>query len=79
MKQLNFLLPVFSAFYINAQVISGTVIFKEENKPIPYVKIGVEKENNGIISDEKGNFSIDLSNSNTSHKVKVGVTEGIQN
>jgi len=73
MKKINVLFLFCSAFYLNAQVISGTVLSKEGNKPIPYVKIGVEKETNGIISDEKGNFSIDLSKADPSHKIKIEV------
>lgn len=73
MRKLNILFLLFSAFYFNAQVISGTVFSKEENKPIPYVKIGVEKEKTGVISDEKGNFSIDLSGTDVSHKVRIEV------
>lgn len=73
MKKFNSLFLLFSAIFFNAQTISGTIISKEENKPIPYAKIGVEKESKGVISDEKGNFSIDLSNVNTSHKIKIEV------
>lgn len=73
MKKLNILLFQLLAFYLHAQIISGTVISKEENKPVPYVKIGIEKENTGVISDEKGNFTIDLSKSNPSGKVIIGV------
>ncbi|WP_164463248.1 alpha/beta fold hydrolase [Chryseobacterium sp. G0201] len=85
MKKFNILFLLFSAFYFNAQVISGTVFSKEENKPIPYVKIGVEKEKTGVISDEKGNFSIDLSRSDVNHKVRIEVpgyvnySESVQN
>ncbi|MCU7618120.1 alpha/beta fold hydrolase [Chryseobacterium sp. PBS4-4] len=85
MKKLNILILLLIAFLPYAQVISGTVLSKEENTPIPYVKVGVEKENIGIISDEKGKFSIDLSNVNPSAKVKIDVagyeayTESVQN
>lgn len=85
MKKFNILFLLFSAFYFNAQVISGTVFSKEENKPIPYVKIGVEKEKTGVVSDEKGNFSIDLSGSDVNHKVRIEVpgyvnySESVQN
>ncbi|WP_267401999.1 MULTISPECIES: alpha/beta fold hydrolase [unclassified Chryseobacterium] len=73
MKKFNILFLIFSTFYLNAQVISGTVISNDEKKPIPYVKIGVEKESTGVISDENGNFTIDLSKANVSHKVKIEV------
>jgi pimeloyl-ACP methyl ester carboxylesterase len=73
MKKLNILFLLFSGACFNAQVISGTVFSKVENKPIPYVKIGVEKEKIGVVSDEKGNFSIDLSSSDPAHNVKIEV------
>ncbi len=60
-----------SAF--NAQVISGTIISKNENQPVPYVKIGVEKKTTGTISDGKGNFSIDLTGLDPQQKVKIEV------
>lgn len=73
MKKINSLFLLFFAFYLNAQLISGTVFSKEENLPIPYVKIGVEKENVGVISDEKGNFSIDLSKANMGGNIRIEV------
>ncbi|UKB83259.1 alpha/beta fold hydrolase [Chryseobacterium sp. MEBOG06] len=73
MKKLNALLILFSAFSLNAQVISGTIISKNENQPISYVKIGVEKKTIGTISDEKGKFSIDLSSLEPQQKIKIEV------
>ncbi|AZA80655.1 hypothetical protein C1637_12515 [Chryseobacterium lactis] len=73
MKKLSifpFLIAV-SAF--NGQVISGTIISKNESQPIPYVKIGVEKKTSGTISDGNGNFSIDLSDIDPLQKVKIEV------
>lgn len=66
-----FFLLAASAFH--AQVISGTIISKNENQPIPYVKIGIEKKSTGTISDEKGKFSIDLSNAEPQQKIKIEV------
>jgi len=73
MKKLNVFILLFSAYLLHAQVISGTVLSKEENAPIAYVKIGVEKENLGIISDENGKFSIDLSKTNPAAKIRIDV------
>lgn len=84
MKKLNTLILLFTAFLLQAQVISGTVLSKEENTPISYVKVGVEKESSGVLTDEKGRFSIDLSNVNLSAKVRIDVagyesyTESVQ-
>lgn len=71
MHHTLFFLLAASAFH--AQVISGTVISKNENQPIPYVKIGIEKNSTGTISDEKGKFSIDLSNAEPQQKIKIEV------
>nr|WP_314495081.1 alpha/beta fold hydrolase [uncultured Chryseobacterium sp.] len=73
MKKLNIFILLFAAVLLRAQVISGTVLSKEENSPIPYVKLGVEKENVGSISDEKGKFSIDLAKVNPAAKVRIDV------
>ncbi|MBV8327929.1 alpha/beta fold hydrolase [Chryseobacterium sp.] len=73
MIKFNTLLFVFTACSFHAQVISGTVMSKNENQPIPYVKIGVEKKDIGVISDEKGKFSIDLSKLEAQQKIKIEV------
>lgn len=73
MKKLNALFFILAISYLNAQVISGTIISKNENQPIPYVKVGIEKKSNGTISDEKGNFSIDLSKLEPQQIVKIEV------
>jgi hypothetical protein len=39
MKKLT-ILSLSLRFVFNAQVISGTIISKNENQPIPYVKLG---------------------------------------
>ncbi|QRA43449.1 carboxypeptidase-like regulatory domain-containing protein [Chryseobacterium cucumeris] len=66
-----FFLVAASAFH--AQVVSGTIVSKNENQPIPYVKIGIEKKSTGTISDEQGKFSIDLSNTDPQQKIKIEV------
>lgn len=73
MRKLKALFFICTASILNAQVISGTIISKNENQPIPYVKIGVEKKTTGTISDGKGNFSIDLSQSDPQQKIKIEV------
>ncbi|WP_139418749.1 alpha/beta fold hydrolase [Chryseobacterium mulctrae] len=73
MKKPNFTLLLFTAGFYYSQTISGTVISKNENQPVSYAKIGVDKENIGVITDENGNFTIDLSKANTSNKIKVEV------
>lgn len=73
MKKLNTLFLLLAAYSFHAQVISGTVISKNDNQPVPYVKIGIEKENAGTVSDEKGNFSIDLSGLDASRTLRIEV------
>ncbi|WPO91800.1 alpha/beta fold hydrolase [Chryseobacterium sp. HR92] len=73
MKKHNTLFFLLAASAFNAQIISGTIISKNENQPIPYVKIGIDKENIGVVSDGKGNFSIDLSTLAPQKKVIIEV------
>ena len=62
MKTLFSLIFLLIFSFINSQIINGKIISNENKKPIPYAKIGIENENLGSISDEDGNFSIDLTN-----------------
>lgn len=73
MKKINLLPLLLTTSIYYSQTISGTVISKNENQPVSYAKIGVDKENIGVITDENGNFTIDLSKANTSNKIKVEV------
>ncbi len=73
MKIFHTLLFLISAVTLKAQVISGIIISQNENQPIPYVKIGIEKRSAGTISDEKGNFSIDLSDVDPQQIIKIEV------
>ncbi|WP_336686414.1 alpha/beta fold hydrolase [Chryseobacterium bernardetii] len=73
MKKLSILSFILTVSVFNAQVISGTIISKNENQPVPYVKIGIEKRTTGTISDVKGNFSIDLTGLDPDQKVKIEV------
>ncbi len=73
MKIYHTLFFLLAASAFHGQIISGTIISKNENHPIPYVKIGIEKKSIGTISDEKGNFSIDLSNTDPQQKIKIEV------
>lgn len=73
MKKLNLLLCVFTAGFYYSQTISGIILSKDENQPVAYAKIGVDKENIGVITDENGKFSIDLSKATASGKIKVEV------
>ncbi|MGE8554871.1 MAG: alpha/beta fold hydrolase [Chryseobacterium jejuense] len=73
MKKLSVLSFILTVSAFNAQIISGTIISKNENQPISYVKIGVDKKTIGTISDGRGNFSIDLTGLDPQQKVKIEV------
>ncbi|UMQ43992.1 alpha/beta fold hydrolase [Chryseobacterium sp. Y16C] len=73
MKKLSILFLSLVVISFHAQIVSVTVFSKEENKPIPYVKVGVEKEKTGVISDENGRFSIDLSKINATRSILIEV------
>lgn len=60
MKKASLLFILFFGFLMNAQILSGEILSKEDQQPIPYAKIGIENENAGTIADEKGKFKIDL-------------------
>lgn len=68
-KFIFFSLLLFSS--VNSQIISGKIISNENNQVIPYARIGIENENRGALTDENGNYSIDLSNIDTSKKIIV--------
>lgn len=58
---------------MQAQVISGTLFSKEDNQPIPYAKIGIQKENIGTITNENGEFTIDLTEVNPTAIIMIDV------
>jgi len=60
MKKLNFLFVFFIYVVSQAQLISGTVLSKGDNQPIPYAKIGILNSNYGVQADENGKFEIQL-------------------
>lgn len=74
MKKINFLLLLFLGSFISAQIISGQVFSEQESKPIPYAKIGVAEQKKGTISDENGNFKLDLSTIDAKANLTVEVS-----
>lgn len=53
-----------------SQTLKGTVEDRKTSEPLTYVHIGVEGKNVGVISNDKGEFSLDLS--------KIAADEAIQ-
>lgn len=73
MKKLNFLFAIFAFVAFHSQTISGTVLSKEDNKPIPYAKIGIMNEGSGMQADENGKFQIQLDNVSKDKELMVAV------
>lgn len=73
MKKINFILALFAILSFHAQTISGTVISKDDNHPIPYVKIGIVNSNYGIQADENGKFQIKLNDISKDKELIVAV------
>lgn len=60
MKKLYLLVALTICIISQAQLISGTVLSKEDNQPVPYAKIGILNSNYGVQADENGKFEIQL-------------------
>jgi len=73
MKKLILLLIIFTINHSFSQIINGTIISSEDNSPIQYAKIGFDNIEKGTFSDEKGNFSIDLSNIDSNSILKIEI------
>ena len=72
-KKINFILALFAILSFHAQTISGTVISKDDNHPIPYAKIGIVNSNYGIQADENGKFQIKLDDISKDKELIVAV------
>lgn len=73
MKKINFILALFAILSFHAQTISGTVLSKNDNQPIPYAKIGIVNSNYGIQADENGKFQIKLDDISKDKELLVAV------
>ena len=73
MKIKILLLLTLTFFKLSAQILNGKVYSEETKLPIPYARIGLEKSEFGVISDENGNFSIDLTNKDKNQKIRIEV------
>lgn len=65
---------VFVNLFFNAQIINGRIQSKNDKEPIPFARVGILDENFGVISNENGDFSIDLTkvDKNKNLVVQVG-------
>ena len=60
MKKVSLLWCFFVSVFALAQTIKGTIVSSEDQKPIPYAKIGVLTENFGTQADENGQFQMNF-------------------
>lgn len=73
MKKLNFVVALFVCIISQAQLISGTVLSKDDNQAIPYAKIGILNSNFGVQADENGKFQLQLENVSKDKELLVDV------
>ncbi|GGG56613.1 carboxypeptidase-like regulatory domain-containing protein [Epilithonimonas arachidiradicis] len=73
MKTFSFLAAFFISVISQAQLISGTVLSKGDNQPIPYAKIGILNSNFGTQADENGKFQIQLDQVSKDKELLVAV------
>ncbi len=73
MKKLSFLFLCLLCAISQAQLISGTVLSKDDNQPIPYAKIGILNSSFGTQADENGKFQIQLDNVSKDKEILIAV------
>lgn len=61
------------SFFLHAQIVSGKIQSKIDKEPIPFARVGILDENFGVISNENGEFSIDLRSVDQNKKLVVQV------
>ena len=59
--------------HLQAQVISGKVLDASSGKPLEYVSLGVIDTPIGIVTNEKGEFSIDVKGQSSKAQVRVSM------
>ena len=73
MKKINFIFALFAFLTVQSQTISGIVLSKDDNQPIPYAKIGIVNSNYGTQADENGKYEIKLDNASKTGELIVAV------
>lgn len=73
MNKLFFVLFFLTPIFLNAQSFKGRVVDKKNNQPLAFVNIGVINKDIGTVSDENGNFSIDLSKSSENDTIRFSM------
>jgi hypothetical protein len=74
MKSFIFLFGfLFPQSYLFAQIVEGKVLNRATNEPLIYVNIGVIGIDRGTVSDENGNFKINLNGLLSNAQVRVSM------
>lgn len=75
MKKIKFtLLFILFTITFHAQKISGKIL-DENSNPISEVRIGIENEEIGDVTDSNGNYTVDLTNIEEAKKIKATSAE----
>jgi len=74
MKKITFVLTFLLSIFGYSQIISGEIC-NQDKKPISGARIGIENTDFGDLSDENGNFQIDLTNFDKNSSLKIYVSE----
>lgn len=62
-----------TGFELVAQVVSGTIKDKTTLEPLSYVNVGVVGKNIGTVTDEKGNFRLNIPEANNQDLLKISM------
>jgi hypothetical protein len=73
MRIYTIIILVICSFFPNAQIIKGKLISSIDKQAVPFARLGLLNENFGVISDEEGNFSIDLTDVDKNKELVVEV------
>ena len=71
MKKIVLIYSLLIYGIFHSQIISGKIFSDENNQPIAFARIGIINESIGSVTDENGNYKIDLSNIDTSKEITV--------
>lgn len=73
MKKTVILTLICAVNYCFSQIIAGKLISSEDSKPVKYAKIGFTTIDKGNVSDDNGNFTLDLTGIDKEEIVKIEI------
>ena len=68
---ITLLIFLISHTLFGQNILEGIIKNSETKEPIPYVNIGVLNKDKGTVSDEKGNFTLDILKENTNDTLRI--------